>query len=150
MTILSIIWRERDEKLKVKKFNQDIKYTENNPNNLHLMIILARGILCIVHCELWSENLLFLAGMDTVFKVHTVKLHCFGSGSDFFSWVRIQIGQKSGSVQEKSRSGSIKKMPKKLKVQVKQMFISNLALSTISILVRFLQNLIKRISIRSH
>ena len=52
MTILSIIWRERDEKLKVKKFNQDIKYTENNPNNLHLMIILARGILCIVHCVL--------------------------------------------------------------------------------------------------
>ena len=105
--------RERHEKLKVKKFNQDIKLTENNPNNLHFLIILARGILCIVHCVLWSENLLFLAGMDTVFKVHTVKLHCFGSGSDFFSWVRIQIGQKSGSVQEKSRSGSIKKNAKK-------------------------------------
>ena len=53
-----------------------------------------------------------------------------GSGSDIFSWVRIRIGQKSGSDPEQSGSGSVKKPPKS-EVQVEFFFFIFSTLNTV-------------------
>ena len=79
-------------------------------------------------------------GKKPVFQIRVL---LFGSRSDFFSWVRTRIDQKIQTRSGKSGSGSMKKTPENCKYKFKQKNISYLALSTLSFLVRFIQNLSK-------
>ena len=82
--------------------------------------------------QVWLNSLLVHLIKKTVFRIRVFFLIRIG----LFSWVRIRIGQNSGS-------GSMKKCPKTVKRSKKGLQIYHSQVSTLSFLVSFLQNLIK-------
>ena len=121
----------------VKSHRQTLQDQKKSPQEFicgtHIMVV--RDYIILIKQQSTEST-----GKKPVFQIRVL---LSGSRSDFFSWVRTRIGQKIQTRSGKSGSGSMKKTPENCKYKFKQKNISYLALSTLSFLVRFIQNLSK-------